>query len=163
MGGEETHFKIKATTKFSKVFNAYAQRKGIESTSIRFRFDGNAIAGEQTPGDLDMEDDDVIDCMLEQVGGMSDDVKPEEGTKAEAITVKVKDQQGEETHFKIKSTTKFSKVFNAYAQRKGVDPNSLRFMFDGSHIQAEQTPGELDMEDEDVIDCMLQQVGGRRL
>ena len=93
---------------------------------------------------------------------MSDTVKPEEGTKAEAITIKVKDQQGEETHFKIKTTTKFSKVFAAYAQRKGVDAASVRFMFDGTSLAADQTPADLDMEDEDVIDCMLAQTGGSR-
>lgn len=87
------------------------------------------------------------------------EVKPEE-PKAETITIKVKDQNGEETHFKIKSTTKFSKVFSAYANRKGVDQASIRFVFDGQHVAPEQTPEELDMEDEDVIDCMLQQTGG---
>merc|ERR1712146_262410 len=158
--GEETHFKIKTTTKFHKVFNAYSQRKGVDPASIRFAFDGQHINPEQTPADIDMEDEDVIDCMLQQLGGMSDGVKPEEGAKGEAITIKVKDQNGEETHFKIKTTTKFHKVLNAYSQRKGVDAASIRFTFDGQRIRPEQTPAEYEMEDEDVIDCMLEQLGG---
>lgn len=72
----------------------------------------------------------------------------------------MKDQNGEETHFKVKTTTKFQKIFTAYAARKGIDAASIRFNFDGQRIAETQTPMDLDMEDEDVIDCMLQQTGG---
>lgn len=68
--GEETFFKIKKTTKMSKVFDTYAQRKGIATASIRFLLDGETIKGDQTPKMLELEDQDQIDCMLEQTGGM---------------------------------------------------------------------------------------------
>lgn len=32
------------------------------------------------------------------------------------------------------------KIFNAYAERKGVQPGALRFLMDGARITAEQTP-----------------------
>jgi small ubiquitin-related modifier len=69
-------------------------------------------------------------------------------------------QTGEETFFKIKKTTKMSKVFETYAQRKGVQANSLRFMLDGERIEANQTPKMLELDDQDQIDCMLEQMGG---
>ena len=53
-----------------------------------------------------------------------------------------------------------SKVFDAYAQRKGVQSSSLRFLLDGDRIQADQTPKQLELEDQDQIDCVLEQVGG---
>ncbi len=53
-----------------------------------------------------------------------------------------------------------SKVFNAYAQRKGVDTKSLRFLLDGERINDDATPKTLELEDEDQIDCVLEQVGG---
>ena len=37
--------------------------------SVRFLFDGNRISPNQTPEELDMEDNDVIDVMVEQQGG----------------------------------------------------------------------------------------------
>jgi small ubiquitin-related modifier len=52
-----------------KVFNAYAQRKGVQVTSLRFLLDGERIIGEQTPKMLELEDGDQIDAVLEQVGG----------------------------------------------------------------------------------------------
>jgi small ubiquitin-related modifier len=67
--GDETLFKIKKTTKMEKVFNAYAQRKGVQVGSLRFLLDGERVTGEQTPKMLELEDGDQIDAVLEQVGG----------------------------------------------------------------------------------------------
>lgn len=62
-------FKIKKTTRMSKVFETYAQRKGIQAASLRFLLDGERIQGDQTPKMLEMEDQDQIDAVLEQTGG----------------------------------------------------------------------------------------------
>uniref|UniRef100_K3X7L8 Ubiquitin-like domain-containing protein n=1 Tax=Globisporangium ultimum (strain ATCC 200006 / CBS 805.95 / DAOM BR144) TaxID=431595 RepID=K3X7L8_GLOUD len=80
--------------------------------------------------------------------------------KAEAITIRVKDQSGEETFFKVKPNTKMEKIFSAYAQRKGVPVSALRFLLDGTRISGDQTPKMLELEDQDQIDCALEQVGG---
>lgn len=69
-------------------------------------------------------------------------------------------QTGEETFFKIKKTTKMEKVFETYAQRKGVQMASLRFLLDGDRVDPKQTPKMLELEDQDQIDCMLEQTGG---
>ena len=53
----------------SKVFTAYATRKGVETNSLRFLLDGERIADDQTPKTLELEDQDQIDCVLEQLGG----------------------------------------------------------------------------------------------
>jgi small ubiquitin-related modifier len=65
--GEETFFKIKKSTRMQKVFDTYAQRKGIQATSLRFLLDGEKIGADQTPKMLELDDQDQIDCMLEQV------------------------------------------------------------------------------------------------
>jgi len=148
--GEETMFKIKKSTKMSKVFSAYAQRKGVEEKSLRFLLDGERINETDTPKMLELEDEDQIDCVLAQVGGSGDDddndnvgdegeTKPapagsEEGAGgggSETITIRVKDQNGEETMFKIKKSTKMMKVFATYAARKGVEATAMRFVLDG--------------------------------
>lgn len=50
------------------------------------------------------------------------------------------------------------KVFETYAQRKGVQVSSLRFLLDGERIEATSTPKMLELDDQDQIDCMLEQV-----
>ena len=69
--GEETQFKIKKTTKMGKVFKAYAERKGISQSTLRFLLDGERVNDDQTAKMLELEDGDQIDAVLEQVGGSS--------------------------------------------------------------------------------------------
>ena len=69
-------------------------------------------------------------------------------------------QSGEETFFKVKMSTWMEKVFQTYAQRKGVELNSIRFLLDGTRVQNDATSTELGLEDQDQIDCMLYQTGG---
>eukprot|EP00485_Elphidium_margaritaceum_P003638 CAMPEP_0202700810 /NCGR_PEP_ID=MMETSP1385-20130828/13972_1 /ASSEMBLY_ACC=CAM_ASM_000861 /TAXON_ID=933848 /ORGANISM="Elphidium margaritaceum" /LENGTH=109 /DNA_ID=CAMNT_0049358081 /DNA_START=149 /DNA_END=478 /DNA_ORIENTATION=- len=67
--GTEVYFKVKKTTKLKKLMDAYCARVGKEAGSIRFLFDGERIAQDATPNDLNMEDEDEIDAMVEQHGG----------------------------------------------------------------------------------------------
>lgn len=53
-----------------------------------------------------------------------------------------------------------AKVFAAYAERRGVQQASLRFMLDGERIDESATPKMLELEDQDQIDALLQQTGG---
>jgi small ubiquitin-related modifier len=53
------------------------------------------------------------------------------------------------------------KVFETYAGRKGVNPSFYRFLLDGERIQPTDTPNMLEMEDQDQINCVLTQSGGR--
>jgi len=58
----------------------------------------------------------------------------------EVITIRLKDQTGEETMFRIRRNTPMGKVFKAYAQRKGVETHSLRYLIDGEDIVRSDTP-----------------------
>jgi len=89
--------------------------------------------------------------------------QPTEGIVKEEsspISVKVVSAQGEEVFFKIKRSTKLSKLQGAYANKVGKDVSSIRFLYDGARINDEDTPASLDMEDNDTIDVMVEQVGG---
>ena len=75
-------------------------------------------------------------------------------TTPSSLNIRLRDQTGEETFFKVKTTTKLDKVFNAFATRKGVAATDLRFFFDGAGVRGDQTPADIGMEDDDQIDCM---------
>jgi small ubiquitin-related modifier len=68
---DETFFKVKKTTKMGKLIDAYAKRKGIDVTTIRFLVDGRRVERDDTPKTLELQDEDQIDCLLESVGGRS--------------------------------------------------------------------------------------------
>jgi len=92
----------------------------------------------------------------------STETKPAAGS-AEHLNLKVKNASGGEVYFKVKRTTQFRKLMEAYCSRVGAQPQHVRFLFDGDRIRPDQTPADLDMEDEDEIDAMVEQHGGNRL
>lgn len=53
-----------------------------------------------------------------------------------------------------------AKLKKSYAERTGVNINSLRFLFDGRRIGDEDTPKTLEMEEDDVIEVYQEQLGG---
>ena len=71
----------------------------------------------------------------------------------------MRDQDNSELHFKVRKTTAFVKIFDAYCAWKGLTDDAVKFMFDGQRIPPESTPLLLDLEDGDSIDVMLQQMG----
>ncbi|KAL3817610.1 hypothetical protein ACHAXA_006499 [Cyclostephanos tholiformis] len=98
-----------------------------------------------------------------------DEAKPDGDSKpaevspagdAAPMTIIVKDQTGELIYFKIKRNTKMQKVIDAYATRKNMRADALRFLFDGHRIKSEDTPKTLELEEKDMILCMLEQRGG---
>ena len=90
----------------------------------------------------------------------SEDKKPEKKEGGEgSLNIRIRAQCGEETFFKVKTTTKLDKIFNAYATRKGVAATDLRFLFSGVRVRGDQTPAGIDMEEGDMLDCMAEQGG----
>ena len=89
---------------------------------------------------------------------VKDEPEPQPSTPRGSLNIRIRDQTGEETFYKVKYTTKFDTIFNKYATHKGVAVTSLRFLF-GSRVAGYQTPADIDMEDGDQIDCMLEQGG----
>lgn len=88
-----------------------------------------------------------------------DDVKMD----SEHVNLKVVGQDGSVVHFKIRKHTALKKLMQAYCERAGVRPGSVRFMFDGQAIGEKDTPSQLEMEDNDTIDVFQQQTGGREV
>jgi hypothetical protein len=46
-------------------------------------------------------------------------------------------------HFKIKRTTQLRKLMDAYCERQGKQPGTVRFMFEGERLNENQTPAEV--------------------
>lgn len=48
----QVHFKVKTHTKFQKIMEAYAGKRSVDATAIRFLYDGQRLAPESTPGEI---------------------------------------------------------------------------------------------------------------
>ena len=74
--------------------------------------------------------------------------------------MRVVGQDNSEVHFKVKFTTNMGKLKKSYSERQGVPVQSLRFLFDGRRINDDETPKQLEMENDDTIEVYQEQVGG---
>lgn len=76
------------------------------------------------------------------------------------LNIKIKSQDGDVVEFRVKPTTSFGKIFDAYCERKGCDAGAVRFVFEGANIGKDAKVADIDIEHGDCIDCMIQQIGG---
>ncbi len=77
------------------------------------------------------------------------------------VHIKVTSQNNEEIIFKVKNTTAFEKLMDKYCERFNISNQSgVRFLFDGEAVKKNQTPSDLGLEDGDVLECVIEQVGG---
>jgi hypothetical protein len=83
----------------------------------------------------------------------------QEQAPTEHLNIKVTDNNNE-IFFKIKRSTKLEKLMNAFCERQGKAISSVRFLFDGSRVQASDTPDTLEMADGDTLEVHQEQVGG---
>jgi hypothetical protein len=83
----EVYFKIKRTTQLKKLMDAFCERQGKATTSVRFLFDGQRVNPTDNPetvsvtehtgnnrtdapiSQLDMQDGDTLEVHQEQIGG----------------------------------------------------------------------------------------------
>ena len=78
---------------------------------------------------------------------MGDDAGNKEGgDTTEYIKLKVVGQDSNEVHFRVKMSTQMGKLKKSYGERIGVQPSSLRFLFDGRRINDDDSPKSLEME-----------------
>ncbi|KAM3086003.1 SUMO protein smt3 [Clarireedia jacksonii] len=68
--------------------------------------------------------------------------KPETPVASEHLNIKVTDNNNE-VFFKIKRSTQLKKLMDAFCDRQGKAPNSVRFLFDGSRVQPTDSPDKV--------------------
>uniref|UniRef100_A0A023FDA6 Small ubiquitin-related modifier n=1 Tax=Amblyomma cajennense TaxID=34607 RepID=A0A023FDA6_AMBCJ len=97
------------------------------------------------------------------MAGSGQDPKPEGSDSSDYIKLKVVGQDGNEIHFKVKMTTQMGKLKKSYSERVAMSVSSLRFLFDGKRISDDETPKQLEMVNDDVIEVYQEQTGGLRV
>ena len=76
------------------------------------------------------------------------------------ITLKVVGQDGTEMHFRVNVEKPLGKLKTFYTSRLGVPTGSFRFLFDGHRINDNETPMQLDMQHNDLVEVYQEQTGG---
>lgn len=82
----------------------------------------------------------------------SEDVKPKLNL--------VVNYEGTHITVKVKPNMPLKKIFDAAEKRFGKDPGTFKFVFEGNRLNPAETPASTGMEDGDMIDAVLEQLGG---
>lgn len=164
--GECMFFKVRNTTPMQTVMDNFSERIETPLQFLKFIIDGYRIKGTDTPKLLELNDEDQIDVFIETIGGGADDQddqdQQDQDKDNKPIMLRFRESGSqEETLFRVKATTKMAKIFNSFAAKKGMEATAFKFLFDGNHLKAEDTPKMYEMEDDDMIDVLLTQIGGR--
>ncbi|KAF2198272.1 ubiquitin-like protein [Delitschia confertaspora ATCC 74209] len=95
---------------------------------------------------------------MSESGSPNNMQKPEDA-QSEHLNIKVTDNNNE-VFFKIKRTTQLKKLMDAFCDRQGKSPASVRFLFDGQRVNPTDNPETLDMQDGDTLEVHQEQIGG---
>ena len=116
----------------------YAENQGIPVSECEFYFDDQKIKDyEASLEELGIDDDDIIIVI-------------------DYIIITLKDIDGEKTLFKMKKTSRMTKMFEAYSVRMNTPVSNLQFILNGEKIEdSNVTPMSLELESEDVINVRL--------
>lgn len=85
-------------------------------------------------------------------------------SQSDLIHLRVKSAtHSEEVHFKIKKATPLKKLMEKFAERIGVENiNTVTFLYEGERVYPNNTPEQLNMQEKDLIEVTVNQVGGSR-
>lgn len=75
--------------------------------------------------------------------------------KREKVLICIQNKDGICKTFRVFKDEKFEKLFSTYAESISTLPMQLVFIFDGQQILGHNTPKDLDIEDEDIIEVNL--------
>lgn len=78
---------------------------------------------------------------------------------ADTLNLKLQALEGGHIIFKLKRTTSLEKMMTAYCKRMNVLREKSRFLFDGTRLRSNDTPESLEMEDGDVVEVFMEQIG----
>lgn len=82
-----------------------------------------------------------------------------EEPQGELLTIWVWSLDGAKVAFRVRGSTPWSQVANAWCARAAVDPVTVRFVFDTERCNPEATVAQLGLEDGDIVDAMIETTG----
>lgn len=135
-------FNMKLYSRLRKLMNAYCERYGLSKETLRFYYNGRVINDDDSPIELNMQDQDRIKVYIAP-----------KGASKYAILLKVHDQDNAfiPNHFKVLWNTPLRKLMNRYCDFTGKDKEATRFRYNGLFINGDDTPLSLNMKDQDII------------
>lgn len=81
------------------------------------------------------------------------------GDGVDTMIIRLQNQCGDRVHFRVRTSTQFGVVANAYCMLTGMEMSDLRFVFDRVRCHFYDTIAGIGMEDGDTVDVLVEQRG----
>jgi hypothetical protein len=81
------------------------------------------------------------------------------GKENDVITLALRDQTGAEMTVRVRLGVCMGKILEAYCSARGIECDSVRFLYGGLRLPDDQTCKDLGMVDGDVVDVLVTQHG----
>lgn len=145
-------FTTKAAEPFGKIISQLAQLEGVSEDKIMLSLADINILGYDTPISIHLSVADIIECVVIDKPILPDSVEEDENSIE--IKVQGKEPDSKKT-FRILKTDQLEKLMTAYCEYRKLPRSRIKFFFDGEDLKGGETPEQLDMEHEDVIDVQV--------
>ncbi|EJK71826.1 hypothetical protein THAOC_06694, partial [Thalassiosira oceanica] len=135
-GAEIVSFRIKNTTRMSRLFKAYASRQHLDETRLCFKTAaGLVVSSDDTAHSLNLQDGDTLKC------------------SETVMTIHISGVGGDLHKYKIRgSKTRMSRMFQDYANRLDLNPARLCFeTVAGVAATGDDTAHSLNLRDGDTL------------
>jgi hypothetical protein len=93
------------------------------------------------------------------VEGCSQGIEGHAPDAGKLLTIRIRSATGNFEIFKVKDTTLFEKIVNAYASKVGIEPGPIRLVWECRRVTSQDCPRDFDMQDDDIIEASITQVG----
>lgn len=150
--GKVHKYTVNRRDPFSNVIALLAKELEVSSDDkILLSHKTATIKPTESPASLNLTTADFIDAvvMIESASASM-----EESLSADAITIKVQTST-KHKKYSLAAKDRLQKVMVAFAEELDTPLKNLKFYFDGTLVLEDQTPLDLDMENEDCIDVAL--------
>lgn len=144
-------FKIKMKDPIVNIIPMISAWCKEDPTSLILCLDGKLVDLNDTPIKLDIGIADILECFKTTKKSAQSNEK-----NSNILSLKVIDNKSRTSEIiKINKLDTFHKLMNEYAKIKNIQISNLSFEYDGDKLKPDDTPMDLDIEDECQIDVKI--------
>ncbi|XP_070573406.1 NFATC2-interacting protein-like [Ptychodera flava] len=148
-------YDMKMTDRFGVIMKSLAGKLNVDSERILLTLKDDSIVAEDTPLSTNLQITDIIDCVVVDVNAATSDPNDVSESDNDYVQIKVQGKDKSKKIISIKRTDPLERLMEEYSSWKQIPRNKVTFFFDGDKLSPQNTPQDLDMETDDVIDVMI--------
>lgn len=180
-GGTDA-LKVRSNESLQSLAERYRRSKGFGSAApVKFLFDGQTLDPNKTPGFYDKEDEDLVDVVVDgsavaaaaaasssssSSGELSTTRRnaspprrrplPTSSGRRIPVKLRINGSDASIQRYSLRTDEPFRALLERFSEKNGGAPIAkCSFVFDGERLRPEGTPGEVDMEGDEIVDVVV--------